>query len=354
MAGKKISSADRRRIARARAMANARKRNIPAKRASRQSVAPAKRRTADYEKRMRIRALRKRAQELEDEIEDAPVEDEDAPEVEARRRAARRRALAKRRAAQRRRVAAPKRMRRRAQEEPVKDDVEETVDELEGREELEARRARARRAAIAKRRAAQRRAKMTRRAQDDEDIPADIEPEEEPVEVVEDEEVEARRARARRARALRKARRAMRKRATDGISDDLTGPADDGAVTIPQGKDVSDDLTDPDEGDGGIQQTPAELPDSIDEAEDKVIAAYNLIEAQIAAKVVPANVKKAQLASKYARKYTAREMKLAASQLAKASSPKKVEKGVRVSKRSSVPYTKTAKSGSMDDFCLFG
>lgn len=352
MAGQKISSADRRRIARARAMANARKRNIPAKRASRQSVAPAKRRTADYEKRMRIRALRKRAQELEDEIEDAPVEDEEAPEVEARRRAARRRALAKRR-----RVAAPKGMRCRAQEEPVKDDdVEETVDELEGREELEARRARARRAAIAKRRAAQRRAdKMTRRAQDDEDIPADIEPEEEPAEApVEDEELEARRARARRARALRKARRAMRKRATDGISDDLTGPADDGAVTIPQGKDVSDDLTDPDEGDGGIQQTPAELPDSIDEAEEKVVAAYNLIEAQIAAKVVPANVKKAQLASKYARKYTTREMRLAASQLSKASSPKKVEKGVRVSKRSSVPYTKTAKSGSMDDFCLFG
>ena len=149
----------------------------------------------------------------------------------------------------------------------------------------------------------------------------------------------------------------MKRKAEADVSDDLTGPADDGEVTIQQGKDVSEDLAIPDEGDGGIQQTPAELPDSIDEAEDKVLAAYNLIEAQIARKVIPANVKKAALASKYAKAYTTAQMRFAAENLTQVGSVEKsASKSDRVSKRPSMPYTKSAAKtgGSMDDYCLFG
>lgn len=311
---KKFSAADRKRIQRKAALARAR------------------------------RAFLKRQAQEADEPEEKKEEEE--PDMEAKKREC---------ARLRRRVKA---LRKRAQEiedgvaeEPEKAPEEPKDEEVEARKRLQARRKAAIKAA-AKRRA------MKKKAQEAEEIPADIEPEpeeEEKEEVLD--EMEARKAAARRARALRRARRAMRRKAEADVSDDLTGPADDGAVTIPQGKDVSDDLATPDEGDGGIQQTPAELPDSIDEAEDKVLAAYNLIEAQIARKVIPANVKKAALASKYAKAYTAAQMKFAAENLSKVGSVEKsASKSVRVSKRPSMPYTKSAakKGGSMDDYCLFG
>lgn len=310
---KKISAAERKRIQRKAAMARARRAFLkrqaqeadkPEKKDEEEPDMEAKKRQCARLRR-RARMLQKRAQELEKEIE---PKDEDAP----------------------------------AEEE-----------EVEARKRLQARRRAAIKAA-AKRRAMKKRS-MRRKAQEEE-IPADIEPEpeEETEELVD--EIEGRKAAARRARALRRARRAMKRRAQD-VSDDLTGPADDGKITVPQGKDVSDDLATPDEGDGGVQQTPAELPDSIDEAEDKVLAAYNLIEAQIARKVVPANVKKAQLASKYAKAYSTAQMRFAAENLSQVGGAgKSASKGVRVSKRSSMPYTKSAAKtgGSMDDYCLFG
>lgn len=305
---KKISAAERKRIQRKVAMARAR------------------------------RAFLKRQAQEADEPE--KKQDEEEPDLEAKKRQC---ARLRRRA---------KMLRKRAQE--IENEIQDEEPVQEELDELEARKAQRRRAAI---KAAAKRRAMRRKAQEAE-IPEDIQPEPEKEEEEKEEEpkqeAEAMKARARRARALRRARRAMRKRAQD-VSDDLKGP-EAKPLSVPQGKDVSDDLAEPDEGDGGIQQTPAELPNSIDEAEEKVLAAYRLIEAQIARKVIPANTKKAELASKYAKKYTASEMKIAADNLSKAGSvvEKKDAAGVRVSKRNAMPYTKTAKnSGGMDDACLF-
>lgn len=307
---KKISAAERKRIQRKVAMARAR------------------------------RAFLKRQAQEADEPEKKT--DEEEPDLEAKKRQC---ARLRRRA---------KMLRKRAQE--IENEIQDEEPVQEELDELEARKAQRRRAAI---KAAAKRRAMRRKAQEKE-IPEDIQPEPEKEEEEKEkeeepkQEAEAMKARARRARALRRARRAMRKRSQD-VSDDLKGP-EAKPLDVPQGKDVSDDLAEPDEGDGGIQQTPAELPNSIDEAEEKVLAAYRLIEAQIARKVIPANTKKAELASKYAKKYTASEMKIAADNLSKAGSvvEKKDAAGVRVSKRNAMPYTKTAKnSGGMDDACLF-
>jgi len=113
-------------------------------------------------------------------------------------------------------------------------------------------------------------------------------------------------------------------------------------------------LTTPDEGDGGTQQTP---PPSVDEAEDKVVTAYDLIEAQIAHQVIQPNVRKASLASNYVKQYSTGEMKLAAENLRKVGTAGKSAGGVRVSRRSGLPSTKTAGNasdmGGIDSQCLF-
>lgn len=284
-------------------------------------------------------AMRRRAQEEDvvDDIDDA--EEEEEAKAEARRRAYRRACKAYARY-------------KRAQDD---EEIDEAVDEIEGRgdaaEEEEAKaeaRRRARRMAKL-RMAAKRKAATRRRAQEDE---LEITPEEveERLDEIEDkdESVEARR-RAAKARALRKARRAMRRKAE--VSDDLVGP--DADIDMPRGE-LSEDLVEG-KADDMVQQTESELPDSINEAEDKVLAAYRLIDAQIAKKVIPANVNKSALASKYARRFTAAQMKLTADNLSKVGSAnKQSSKGVRVSKRSSMPYTKAAgKTSSMDDSCLF-
>ena len=164
---------------------------------------------------------------------------------------------------------------------------------------------------------------------------------------------------AMRRRALARARRAAsgrayrRKRAQE-ISDDLTGPEGDSSH-IEQldngGKHVSDDLTDPDEGDGGIEQVP---PASVDEAEDKVLAAYNLIDKQVANKIIASNVHRASLARKYCRQHTLREMKFAAAQLDKIGSAKKTAGNVRVTRRGSgIQNKRTASRNGMDASILF-
>lgn len=286
-------------------------------------------------KAARKRAMRRRARvkKAQEEIEEEPeAKEPEEDEVEAKRKAARRRAKIRRQA--------ELAWQKYAQEQEEDEPEEEPEGELES-DDVEARRK-------AARAAARRRAMMRRKAQ--EDAEESDESEDEPKE--DDEPVEARK-RAAKARALRRARKAMRARKAE-VSDDLTGP-DGGEITITQGEPVSDDLAEPDEeGSDMVQQTPAELPDSIDEAEDKVLAAYQLIEAQIARKVIPANVKKPALASRYAKKFSAGQMKLAAENLSKVGSQggKTASKNVRVSKRSSIPYTKTA-GNSMDDSCLF-
>lgn len=190
------------------------------------------------------------------------------------------------------------------------------------------------------------------------DVPADIEPapEEEnaPEEKKDDKEVEARRA-ARRRAALRRARRraAMRRKAQE-VSDDLKDVDGDSSNIEELHKNAdepSDDLTITDEEKGEVQIIP---PASVDEAESKVLSAYALIDAQIAQKVISANVRKASLASSYCKKYTSGEMKFAAEQLNKVGSAGKKAGNVRVTRRSSMPKTAAvAKKTGFDDQCLF-
>lgn len=258
----------------------------------------ASRRTSDIEAAKRrayaryIRAQETVEREPDKEVEDVPMDVE--PEKEEARRCARRKAMMRRRAAMNRR--------KRAQEE-IKDVIEDEVeDEVE--------------------------------------------------DAIEDEKEEARRCARRRAAKMKARRNAMRRRAQD-VSDDLKGPdGDSSKITELKSDGVSDDLVVTDEEDGGVQQTP---PASVDEAEDKVLAAYDLIEAQIAHNVVKANVRKPALAAKYCKQHTAKEMRFAAEQLSKQGSVGKTAGNVRVAKRSSaMPKAKVSKGSGLEDQCIFG
>lgn len=260
----------------------------------------ASRRTSDIEAAKRrayaryIRAQETVERETDKEVEDVPMDVE--PEKEEAKRCARRKAMMRRRAAMKRR--------KRAQEE-IEDEVEDEVEDAIEPEKEEARRC-ARRNAMARRRAAKMKAR----------------------------------------------RNAMRRRAQD-VSDDLKGPdGDSSKITELKSDGVSDDLVVTDEEDGGVQQTP---PASVDEAEDKVLAAYDLIEAQIAHNVVKANVRKPALAAKYCKQHTAKEMRFAAEQLSKQGSVGKTAGNVRVAKRSSaMPKAKVSKGSGLEDQCIFG
>lgn len=314
-------------------------------------------------KKRQAAALRKRAQELENEVlEEAKgdvtvevVTDEADVVIEARRRAARKRRAAQMRRAMMSRRALLKRAQEAADEYFGEEDDEEVEakckkgqDEPEAEDEKPEDEVEARRLAARKRRAmkARRAAMLRKRAQEDEE--EEPEAEEEP-ESEEEEPKEETARRAAKARALRKARKALRKKAQD-VSDDLVGPAVK-EIDIPgAGEEISDDLAEGD-ADDMVQQTESELPDSINEAEDKVEAAYQLVEAQIARKIISPNVKRAALASKYARKFTVGEMKLAAENLEKVGSSKTASKNIRVSPRKAMPVTKQASTN--DDSCLF-
>lgn len=157
-----------------------------------------------------------------------------------------------------------------------------------------------------------------------------------------------------RAKAIARAKKARKAKKAQEISDDLTGPDGDssniGDISN-NGEHVSDDLTDPDEGDGGIAQTP---PDSADEAESKVLAAYNLIEKQIAHKVIASNIHRASVAHEYCKNHTLGEMKFAAEQLEKVGSVKKTAGNVRVTRRGSgLQNKKTASHVAEDPSILF-
>ena len=258
----------------------------------------ASRRTSDIEAAKRrayaryIRAQETVEREPDKEVEDVPMDVE--PEKEEARRCARRKAMMRRRAAMNRR--------KRAQEE-IKDVIEDEVeDEVE--------------------------------------------------DAIEDEKEEARRCARRRAAKMKARRNAMRRRAQD-VSDDLKGPdGDSSKITELKSDGVSDDLVVTDEEDGGVQQTP---PASVDEAEDKVLAAYDLIEAQIAHNVVKANVRKPALAAKYCKQHTAKEMRFAAEQLSKQGSVGKTAGNVRVAKRpSAMPKAKGSKGSGPEDQGIIG
>lgn len=167
----------------------------------------------------------------------------------------------------------------------------------------------------------------------------DIEPEPKPEEDEKD---------AIRAKAIARAKKAQE------VSDDLTGPDGDSSnieEISNDGEHVSDDLANTDEGDGDTAQTP---PDSVDEAESKVLAAYDLIEKQVAQKVIASNVHRASLAHEYCKTHTLGEMKFAAEQLEKVGSAKKTAGNVRVTRRGSgLQNKKTASETGMDSSILF-
>ena len=269
----------------------------------------------------------------------------------ARFQAAKKRALAKKsasrrtsdiEAAKRRAYARYIRAQETVEREPDKE-VEDVPMDVEPEKE-EAKRC-ARRKAMMRRRAA-----MNRRKRAQEEIEDVIEDEVE--DAIEPEKEEARRCARRRAAKMKARRNAMRRRAQD-VSDDLKGPdGDSSKITELKSDGVSDDLVVTDEEDGGVQQTP---PASVDEAEDKVLAAYDLIEAQIAHNVIKANVRKPALAAKYCKQHTAKEMRFAAEQLSKQGSVGKTAGNVRVAKRSSaMPKAKVSKGSGLEDQCIFG
>lgn len=296
---------------------------------------------AERARRARIRSqiLAKRAAEGEDEeiiVDDEEIIEDEEMTEEARR--AMKRAYARY-------------LRKKAQEEEIvkKDDEsedEETIEEPDEDKEIEARRR------AARRRAAIRRAQMRRRAQEEAPIPEKDEEEIEETKSEDEEELEAKRCAARRrARMMARRRAAMRRRAQE-VSDDLKDIDGDSSNIEELHKEdsASDDLVITDEEDGGVEQIP---PASVNEAEDKVLNAYALIEAQIAQNIIPANVRKSSLASQYCKKYTAREMKVAAEQLGKVGSAGKKAGNVRVSRRSAMPTKTAATKSNFDEQCIF-
>ena len=287
---------------------------------------------SEFMRQANIRVSQETVDDVLDEVEDEGITIEEAVARRARRIRARRSAMRSLKAAR-----PARRMRRRAQSEEELEDEQEDMEDGD-KDEKEARRR------AARRRATMRRAKMRRRAEDDEPK-ADIEPDEDE----KDEKDKEARRRAARKRALAR----MRNRRNAEVSDDLTGPDGDSAnFTEPQdGAMPSDDLGTPDEGDGGTDQTP---PASVNEAEDKVLAAYRLIDAQIAHGAVAPNISKAALASKYCKKYSLKEMRIATQQLAKVGkAPKNAGKGnVRVQRRSAA-INNPAKNDGFDAECVF-
>lgn len=289
---------------------------------------------SEFMRQANIRVSQETVDDVLDEVEDEGITIEEAVARRARRIRARR-ASSRRRAMRPNSRKADLRMRRRAQsEDEQEDEIEDEQEDMED-EEKEARRRRARKRAMMRRRA-----KMRRRAEDCAPKKDDDD---------EDEDEKEARRRAARKRALAR----MRNRRKAEISDDLTGPDGDSAnFTEPQDGDMpSDDLDTPDEGDGGTDQTP---PSSVNEAEDKVLAAYRLIDAQIAHGAVAPNISKAALASKYCKKYSLKEMRIATQQLAKVGkAPKKAGKGnVRVQRRSAA-INNPAKNDGFDAECVF-
>jgi hypothetical protein len=224
-------------------------------------------------------------------------------------------------------------------EEPIVEDEEEMTEEAR----------RAMRRAYA-------RYLRTKKAQEvvEKDDEKAVEKEDEPAEPKEDEEeLEAKRCAARRrARMMAQRRAYMRRKKAQEVSDDLKDIDGDSSniEQLHNGDSPSDDLVDPDVQDGGVEQIP---PASVDEAEEKILNAYALIDAQIAKNIVPATAKKATLASQYCKRYTSREMKFAAQQLNKVGSAGKSAGNVRVSRRSTMPTKSIVAKTGFEDQCLF-
>ena len=193
----------------------------------------------------------------------------------------------------------------------------------------------------------------------DEVIEDDAESAEDIEDIVEDaaeektkEEIEARRRSAKMQRARRMARMRRKALEVDELSEDLIGPEGDSSdiESLHDGEEhVSDDLETPNMKSDEVAQEP---PASASEAEEKVAAAYALVDAQIAAGKIPATTRKAAVARKYAKQYTTREMRLMAQSI-KGTSGK--AKGVRISRRSAMRQASANKGvdNSMTAECLF-
>lgn len=218
---------------------------------------------------------------------------------------------------------------RKAAEEP--EEVE--IDVEEGAEEQKEARRRA-----ARRRAARRRAAMRRRAEDEAEKPDFIE---------EEGDKEQKEARARAAR--RAARMAMRRRAE--VSDDLIGETDEIEI-VHKTDEPSDDLVDDNTVDDQVQQTP---PPSANEgeAEEKVAAAYGLVERQIAHKVIGGNVRKATAAAKICSEHTLGEIKFASEMLEAVGRAGKSAGNVRVQRRSAAAAQRVAGTNGGDAESIF-
>ena len=95
--------------------------------------------------------------------------------------------------------------------------------------------------------------------------------------------------------------------------------------------------------------------DDIEKGKDKVEAAYALIDSQVSHNVIPVPSRKAALASKYAKQYTAKQMRFATQQLemvGKAVS-KSVDSNVRIQRRSASIASNPTTSDGIDSECLF-
>jgi len=241
------------------------------------------------------------------------------------------------------RQAKRRRAMKKAQEEEEEAPAEEpAAEESESEEEVEApwagdeesgetkeeRRARA--MAQAKRNAAKRKAlKKAEEADDIEnaEVPEEVKPESTIDEVT-----------ARKLRAMKSRKRAQE--ITDGLDQE----------------EVSDDMTEeinPDANDDNVQQTPEELPDSIDEAEEKVLAAYELLEARIANGIENSKIRKQSRVAEYCKQYSTREMRLLATDLRKIGRAGKSTGNVRIAARTAALSNPSIATSRLSDECLF-
>lgn len=204
------------------------------------------------------------------------------------------------------------------------------------------------------------RGSLRRRAQDDSKKEPENDPDAEDDKEKNHKEPDGDEVEARRRRAMLRARRFAYRRACQRMA------AEDGAIDMKNKDEVSEDLAKPDEGDGGVSQKPqpetskgqaevkAEPDDANQDPQEIVLSAYDLIDAQIAHRVIPADAKKGSLASKYAKKYSAKQMRFATEQLNKVDSVGKTAGHVRVSRRgSSLPARTASKSSGIDSECIF-
>ena len=195
-----------------------------------------------------------------------------------------------------------------------------------------------------------------------ETIPEDVDvPQEQLEEVIEEAVEDTIEAVAKRKAAKRKlSRKAKRtKKAEESISDDLVKdtpdhgdlPQKDTATEVAVSDDLVEESITPDDTtkDNGEGVKP---PSTVEAAQQKFVAALEMVKAEKAAGVIPATVREAAKCNEYMNKYSAKEMKLVAEKLRACGSAQKVA-GIKPAKHMPVKHANVEKSTAPNYGALF-